>query len=286
MRYSYWTIQARPDSMRLLSFGIGVLVVEENSQDFRLQMIDRPEAMPNNADNREAIFKISRFIINKFESTRRNLGGIEFSPEDSPSELANHMVANWNNAVTFDLPRTVTAASLNEATDLVFNLYIGNKRDKSAEYPITRLRKSVWSSYEAVPKIRECLHPKPTLQVGELSGSFDFAVVRKDRQVVELNSSFTFTAKKSTTTQSSIELWNYRVTEIRHNGGVLTMGEDTMNLDQNAPIVVTYRPPNSDQQQELFDQISRQWRSFEVQAVPEGQLSDHVEKVEAQLLSA
>lgn len=286
MRYDYWTIQATPDSSRLLSFGIGVLVTDEHRQDFRLQMIDRPEAMPVNTASRDAIFSAVRYLAGEFSSLRSRMGGLELTRADSPSALASYFVSHWNNLVTFDRPRAIAADSLNDATEILYDLYIGDPRSETAVRPITRLRRDVRSSYESFPEIRECLRPAPHLQVGNLPGEFDLALVRDDHKLFELNSSFAFTSKTVESTRNRIELWNFRVAEIRHGGGELTIGDTQLGVDQDAPIVATYEPPTSEAQEELFEQISRQWDSYGIRAVPRSELHAHTEYVAAGLRSA
>lgn len=286
MRFRYWTIQATPDPTRLMTFGVGILVMDAENRDFRIHTIDRLESIPNNVSNRKAILSAAQSISADFNKMRSHLGALDLPSSESPASYASQLVSHWNNFISIDKPRSMSATNINEAADLLFRLYIEDRKSTSRTQKITRLRKAVLETYERFPEIERNLYDRPKVKVDFLDGRFDLAVVREDDRVFELNSSFTFLTQQIQTNRDRIESWNYRVDRIRRHGGNLLLGDRTVSIDKTTPIVVTYDPPRTSQQQEIYQSLSQQWNELDVVAVPDHELESHSSQLHSNILAA
>lgn len=286
MRFRYWTIQATPDPTRLMTFGVGVLVTDSDARDFQVNMINRLESVPSNVPNRDAILTAARHISSEINEMRSLLGAIEFSDVDSPSSYASQITRHWNNLISVDHPRFMSASNISEASDLLFRLYVEDRKPASQTKTITKLRAAVRSTYEQLPEIEKNLYTTPKVESGFLDGRFDLAIVREDDRVFELNSSFTFLPQQAQPNRERIESWNFRVDQIRRGGGTLLLEDKAIQIGKNSPIVVTYSPPKTEQQHELYESVSRQWDALEVTAVPDKELQEHSLQLQSQILAA
>lgn len=286
MRFQYWTIQATPDPTLLMTFGVGVLVVDSESQDFQVKFINRLESMPNSVPNRKAILNATRHLEAELNAMRSNLFGIEFTDFDSPSSYASQISNHWNNLISVDHPRFMSASNLGQAADLLFRHYIENKEASAPLKNISTLRTTVRKTYESVPVIEENLHSDPLIESNFLEGYFDLAVVREDNRIFELNSSFTFLPQQARANKEKIEAWNFRISQIRNDGGLLFLDGKSIQIDKHAPVVVTYSAPVTEQQRELYEPVFKQWNALEILAVPETKLREHSDRLQLEIEAA
>lgn len=286
MRFQYWTIQATPDPTLLMTFGVGVLVVDSESQDFQVKFINRLESMPNSVPNRKAILNATRHLEAELNAMRSNLFGIEFTDFDSPSSYASQISNHWNNLISVDHPQFMSASNLGQAADLLFRLYIENKEASAPLKNISTLRTTVRKTYESVPVIEENLHSDPLIESNFLEGYFDLAVVREDNRIFELNSSFTFLPQQARANKEKIEAWNFRISQIRNDGGLLFLDGKSIQIDKHAPVVVTYSAPVTEQQRELYEPVFKQWNALEILAVPETKLREHSDRLQLEIEAA
>lgn len=288
MRFDYWTIQARPDPGRLLTYGVGVVVMDPQRREVRVSIVDRAEALPIGGD-RDAVVTAVRSVARDFRACSESHGGLEFPGVSTPAALIDRMVSHWAGFLIVDRPRAVSARTIDEAAHLMFELYIGEKPAERQQQHITVLRNEVQKAYASRPAVREAMRRKQKLTVGAVSGPLDLAVVGQDDQVLELNTSFTFRQRDPRQAQQRAENWLYRIARLRDRGGVLQNKGTTdsgIALDRQAPVVVTYDLAETDEQRDVLTNVQEQWRDFGITAVPVADIAVHVEALEEQLTAA
>lgn len=287
MRFQYRTIRATPDPTRILEIGVGVLVTDPRNGNSAITTIERPEALPSQVQHRDAIFSALRTLATRFHDTNPGENRIEFTDSDTATGLASRLEDHWNNFLTVDPPRTMSAESLEEATELLFNIYIAAPRTEAAPKSITRLRHTVQRAYKQHPAIEQHLRHTPRLYTDMLDGEFDLAVT-KNQEVFELNSSFTFTPQDTRATENKIDAWNYRIDHLRRDGGKLTVPGETTQLEigTDAPVVVTYFAPRTSAQTELFDRVARQWNRLGVHPIEANHIKAHALHLERSLTAS
>ncbi|AGP31190.1 hypothetical protein [Corynebacterium terpenotabidum] len=294
MRYRYWTIQVTPDSMRLLTFGVGVLVLEEETGRHVLRTIPRHDALPASTGSDESIRNGIDFLRDELQGADSRPGGLRLAGVETLSSLADHMVHHWNNFITVDAPRYAAAESLEAAVELLYGMFVAVPSRTRSKAPIYALKDSINQAYTARPELKRALRQSPELQAGPVDGSLDLALVGEGDRVVELNSSFSFLQSNPTETRRTILAWNYGIDKLRERGGVLTIpprrGQSEtlqeLELPDNAPVVVTYDPPETKRQREVFSSVREQWEELDVLAVPRSDVPAHVERVATRLRSA
>ena len=163
MRFQYRTIRATPDPTRILEIGVGVLVTDPRNGNSIVATIERPESLPSQVQERDAIFSALRRLATRFRDTHSGANRIEFTDSDTATGLASRLEDHWNNFLTIDPPRTMSAESIEEASDLLFNIYIAAPRSETAPRSITRLRRTVQSAYRQHPAIERHLRQAPHL---------------------------------------------------------------------------------------------------------------------------
>ncbi|MDK8450868.1 hypothetical protein [Corynebacterium mastitidis] len=286
MRYTYWTIQAHPDPTLLLSFGVGVILVEESTGDCVVHTVERVSDLPVRTDLGHQIIEALARVRSLFRRSAERRGGIELSPQDSPTSLANTLVERWNNYLTVDRPRYVSARDIDSAAQLVFGLYIPPSGTGHRAASGRDLRQRVLDSYRAIPTLDKALHRSPEFFSATRSGRFDLAVVTPDKNPVELSSVFSFTGSDPHGLRTRIEAWNYRVDGLRSEGGFLHTPGGTIPVTEDTPIAVIYRAPREERFAEVFRQTQRQWGLINVRPVPHHEVDLHAASVESALLGA
>lgn len=294
MRYRYWTIQARPDATRLLSYGIGVLVVEDETQRAVLRMLAHDQALPVPTEADTAVRNAVSFLQRQFKTIDSSQSGLRLAGVETPGSFADRLVHHWSNLITVDPARYLAAGNLDEAAELLFDMFIGTPVRRRATAPIYRLRSTVQEAYSAHPEIGSALRHAPELQAGSIDGGVDLAVVSEGDQVLELNQSFSFLQSSPSETKKTILAWNYGIDKLRTRGGTLTTtvsgdpasGERQLSLPTDAPVVVTFDPPESKRQRELFSRMSGQWKELDILAIPRSRVESHASQLATRLRSA
>lgn len=286
MRYTYWTIQAHPDPTLLLSFGVGVILIEEQTNRCMVRTVEHISELPIKTDLGDQIIKSLNRIQKELQTAIKHNGGIEFSPQDSPIEVINTLVERWNNYITVDQPRYVDAGDIESAAQLIFNLYIPLHPTAKRNNATTALRQRVLEHYKSKINIRKALHQNPEFFSETRSGRFDLAVITSHRHPLELTSVFSFSGTNYRDLQNRIEAWNYRIDGLQKEGGYLQVKGQKLTIAKDTPIVATYRAPKEKKYQELLEQTEKQWKLINVRPVPEDRLSDHTANMEKELLSA
>lgn len=288
MRFDYWTIQARPDPGRLLTYGVGVVVMDPRRRDVRVEIVNRAEALPA-AGDRDAVLVAAKSVAQSFNELAGDAEGLEFPGTDTPAALIDRMVSHWTGFLTVDRPRAVSARTIDEAAQLMFELYIGEEPAERQRRRITVLRNEVQKAYESRPAVREAMRRKQELTVGAVSGPLDLAVVGRDDKVLELNTSFTFQQRDPRQAQRRAENWLYRIARLRDRGGILRpqgSDQDGIVLGRDAPVVVTYDSAENDAQREVISNVHEQWEDLGIRAVPANDVAAHTDVLEQQLTAA
>ncbi|WPF65696.1 MULTISPECIES: hypothetical protein [unclassified Corynebacterium] len=286
MRYTYWTIQAHPDPTLLLSFGVGVILMEEQTHRCVVRTVERASELPLKTDLGHQIIRSLNRIQAMIQTASTRNGGIEFHPQDSPMEIINTLVERWNNYITVDQPRYADAKDMESAAQLIFDLYIPLHAAGKRNNATTELRQRVIGHYKSKANLKKAVYQNPEFVSETRNGRFDLAVIPTNNQPRELTSVFSFSGTNYRDLQNRIEAWNYRIDGLQKEGGILQINKQRLTITRETPIVAVYHVPEEEKYQELFAQTEKQWELINVHPIPEDRLNDHAASMEKALLSA
>lgn len=283
MRFDYWTVQATPDATLLHTFGVGVIVADPDTGKATSQFLPKdslPSIAEDAADSITATTSMLKELIDKHSSFSNSL---VFEREDTLRGHLSMLARDWSNIITIDTPRSISANSLNEATKQLFSLFIKRPPAAPQHRPITRLQNTVYETYIAHPRIQQALIPKAKLNTVASTDALDLAVADFDTQVFEINTSFNFNRNDPQNLKDKIDAWNYRIRELRANGGSINSNKAPIELPPNANVVIAYINPETDKQHEIFEHATSQWQRLDVTSLTASQISDYAQSLDARL---
>lgn len=285
MRFDYWTVQATPDATLLHTFGVGVIVADPGTGEATSRFLPKdslPSATEDATASIAATTRMLKELINKHSGFSN---GLVFDREDTLRGRLSMLARDWSNIITIDTPRSISANSLTDATEQLFSLFIKRPTAAPQHRPITRLQNTVHETYTAHPRIQRALVPKAKLNTVASTDTLDLAVADIDSQVFEINTSFNFNRNDPQNLKDKIDAWNYRIRELRANGGSLNSNKEPIEIPSTANVVIAYIKPETDRQQEVFEHAASQWQRLDVTPLTASQISAYAQSLDARLLA-
>lgn len=284
MRFDYWTVQATPDATLLHTFGIGIIVADPATGQASCKFLAK-ELLPSIDERGEAsILATTAMLKELVDEHSKFAGGISYEQQDNLRGHLSMLARDWANIITIDAPRSISANSLADATKQLFSLFIRRPAATAQHRPITVLQNAVRETYTKHARIQRAMISKAKLNTAVSTDSLDLAVADVDANVFEISTSFNFNRNDPQNLKDKIDAWNYRIQELRSNGGKLESKETTLALPSDANVVIAYINPTSKRQREVFEHAQEQWSRLGVMPLTEPQIENHATALNKQLL--
>lgn len=284
MRIKYWTVRFVFDPLRIGSTGLGVIALDEGRGEAATRFLSAEDQSSFDALSRKAVSEwmkqLEKDLAEVGRTPQLNVG--DYSTIDG---LVSRLQRQMNNAIRIDPPGFAAGDSLEQTADLLFRTLIGPRHREPRRRRLTVIRQEVRARYEERAAIRQKLFTRPELAAGGRAADLDLAVA--GFRVFELNTAFSFAVEPSTNFAHKVDAWTYKIGLLRDSGGTLKLsGERELSVGESTPVVVVVEPPESDEQRELFAEVTTTWDSLGIRQVSTVDLGRHAAELDNQILSA
>ena len=288
MRFKYWTVRMRPTPMSISTIGVGVIVEDTQSGIINYQFVEDIKALLPHFPHQKAVKKqIEELRLwlpsDTFDQTPR----LELSPNHTIPGIIDSLVIRWNNLVVIDPSNIMSAPSMEEAINLLFNKLIvfTSHQTPQSSNPLPELRSKVKKIYESHQAIRPLVKTKPVMvMVDAADESFDIGIIH-DTCAYELNQGFSFQSIGQKQSQHRLEAWTWKIALLRSQGAELKTGGNHIELDCKTPIVVSYYPPPPESEigKTLMSKFMKQWDRLDIDHYNPDDFEAHVSELAAQV---
>lgn len=288
MRFKYWTVRMRPTPMSISTIGVGVIVEDTQSGIINYQFVEDIKALLPHFPHQKAVKKqIEELRLwlpsDTFDQTPR----LELSPNHTIPGIIDSLVIRWNNLVIIDPSNIMSAPSMEEAINLLFNKLIvfTSHQTPQSSNPLPELRSKVKRTYESHPAIKPLVKTKPVMVIADAANeSFDIGIIH-DTHAYELNQGFSFQSIGQKQSQQRLEAWTWKIALLRSQGAELKTDGDHIELDCKTPIIVPYYPPppESEDGKILMLKFMRQWDRLDIDYYNLDNFEAHVNELAAQV---
>ena len=288
MRFKYWTVRMRPTPMSISTIGVGVIVEDTQSGIINYQFVEDIKALLPHFPHQKAVKKqIEELRLwlpsDTFDQTPR----LELSPNHTIPGIIDSLVIRWNNLVVIDPSNIMSAPSMEEAINLLFNkLIVFTSQTSKSSKILPELRSKVKKTYESHQAIRPLVKTKPVMVMVDAADEvFDIGIIH-DTCAYELNQGFSFQSIGQKQSQRRLEAWTWKIALLRSQGAELkTGGNHHIELDSKTPIVVSYYPPppESEASKTLMSKFMKQWDRLAIDHYNPDDFEAHVSELAAQV---
>ena len=199
-------------------------------------------------------------------------------------ELLSH---RFNNVLQVSTATPVIAHSATEGADFLFPLLVATPAPIARSRTRARLVHDLGQLYERTASLETggSLLRAPRAHVGRQRGRFDFAVV--DDSVDQLSHAFAFDVRDTDSLERELQSWNFIVSRLRNDGGVITQGGRSLDAAGDVAVAVAFQEPTRREPRvaDVFEAALEAWSGLGVRAVPSTEL-DVIARDALQLVGA
>ena len=265
MSYHYSLLQFVPDPARGEFVNLGILVGDDEAQDWELRLIQNFRRA-NAIDDKGALG-----IALGFAATLEN--HIAVAVEQLPGmanvtpislEWVAQLSDEMQNVVQLSPPTPVVAESAETALDMLFGELVVDPASQQFRFPTKkRAQASTRQAYRdhAIP--RTAVTEKAPISAGPYDGIFDFAVA--NGRVVQLVQCWSFQLPNQIELAEQVKAWAWVVHELRQQDGLLRLDERELVVPRDEiEIATVYIPPEEGQNAPAFDEALAAFEEIQV----------------------
>ncbi len=280
MRFRYWTVQVRPTPTSITQLGIGVIVEDPSTGELAHRFVEKPHTLLSHYSNSNIAARIIGTLSRWIDAASATPIPLEIDERFVTEGILDTMVHRWNNLITINHRQYVSADSLQDAIDLLFQKLIYHGEGATKTQRVARVRQSVRKAYESKESLRELIISRPELTIDDdLGERFDLGVIR-GTEILELNDAFSLQSSDPRQTANRIQAWTWKMSALRESGAQLIMpGGELIEVNRQTPIVAAFWPPKTDSEHELLSSMSRRWDHLEIEYIEVDQIGMHAEKL-------
>ena len=285
MRFKYWTVRMRPTPMSISTIGMGVIVEDTQSGIIAHRFVKNIKAMLPYFPHQEAVKKqIEELRLwlpsDAFDQNPR----LELNPNHTIPGIIDSLVTRWNNLVIIDPSDIMSASSIDEAINLLFNkLIVFTSQTSKSPKILPELRSKVKGTYESHPAIKPLVKTKPVMVMVDAADEvFDIGIIH-DTHIYELNQGFSFHSIDQKQSQHRLEAWIWKISLLRSQGAKLEIRGNHIELDRTTPIIVSYSSPESEIGKTLMSKFMRQLDKLDIDHYNPDDFKAHVNELAAQV---
>lgn len=274
--YQYWLVRYVPDVARGERVNVAVIAGRDGG-DWAIRVVQdlkRASRLGGEAGALRPWLESLESTVSHYQNPPLSLFGGDRVERLSTAwvELLSH---RFNNVLQISEAAPVLADSARAAADFLFPILVAAPKTTKRSRTRTRLVSNMNEFYLSTGEFEtgRNLLRRPFATIGRQRGRFDFAVLSGD--VGQLSQAFAFDVRDSDLLEQEIHSWNYIVSKLRNDGGVLTNGQSSApSVPADVPISVVYQEPNSldSRHQDMFAAALEAWTDLEVRAVPSAEL--------------
>ena len=285
MRFKYWTVRMRPTPMSISTIGVGVIVEDTQSGIINYQFVEDIKALLPHFPHQEAVKKqIEELRLwlpsDAFDQNPR----LELNPNHTIPGIIDSLVTRWNNLVIVDPSDIMSAPSMEEAINLLFNkLIVFTSQTSKSSKILPELRSKVKKTYESHQAIRPLVKTKPVMVMVDAADEvFDIGIIH-DTHIYELNQGFSFHSIDQKRSQQRLEAWIWKISLLRSQGAKLEIRGNHIELERTTPIIVSHSSPKSEIGKTLMSKFIRQLDKLDIDHYNLDNFEAHVNELAAQV---
>ena len=157
MRFRYWTLRAVPRALELTSFGVGIIVEDPESGQFRQQFRSPKDPLYSVFGIRESLNAQVDLLESLLPTSGNTALSLEFSPNASLGSTLAQASDHWNSVLQVDSPKLMDAPNIEAAVDLLYRTLVDSGQHRERFTPLRDLKRSVISTYQSFPRLRKAL---------------------------------------------------------------------------------------------------------------------------------
>ena len=285
MRFRYWTIRYVPDSMRMDSVTMGIIVSSEEIVDIQVRTLNNYTEIPDiGGPRKEALRWVKKFISNLDEKFSWE-SELELDLSSTPSTYLEKNRIQFQNLVQLDRPRFAAGTNASEVANMLFMRLVAREHRRGRQQYVTRVRSEVQNTYAAHSAIHRFMRKNPEVEVSHRDTPIDLAIV--DSKIFELNTAFSFQSEPDSNLEHKIDAWTFRIEKLRDQGGTLSLKKTgILDIPQNTPVVAVVDPPNTIKQRRLYNAVTRDWKDLGITQISPSALPAHAAKLDQRIEAA
>lgn len=274
--YLYWLVRYVPDVARGEQVNVAVIAGRDGG-DWAIQTapnLRRASRLGGDAGALRPWLDSIQRSVHDYEHPPLAL----FASGDAPTvgrawlEMLSH---RFNNVLQVSGAAPVEAFSAQEAVSFLYPALVAAPTSATRSVTRHRIVQDLSDLYVRTGNLQvgESLFRRPRARLGRQRGRFDFAVV--DDHVDQLSQAFAFDVRDVDTLEQELQSWNFIVSRLRNDGGVVIADGNELSAAPDVPISVAFQEPHygsSARTLDVFEAAHEAWQRMGVRAVPSTQL--------------
>ena len=231
MRFDYWTVRAVPQPMGITTIGVGVIVLDPHTGRSQFRFKDAHRALTD-SENRNAIKHALQNFKNELEQLSAPTEPLYLGDRYSLRGYLTFVSSHWMNIIRVDQVKSMDAANISEATQLLFDTLIGGQAQSDVKPGVRQLKREIRAVYRSLPELKRATVADADVSVARRELDLNLAVVWDDT-VLELNQAFNFQGDNPAKTRSHVDAWTLKIDKLRQEGGWLSYSDSTIDIDKD-----------------------------------------------------
>ena len=282
MRFDYWTVRAVPQPMGITAIGVGVIVLDPHTGQSQFRFKDAHRALTD-SDNRDAIKHALQNFKNELEQLSAPTEPLYLGDRYSLRGYLTFVSSHWMNIIRVDQVKSMDAANISEATQLLFDTLIGGQAQSDVKPGVRQLKREIRTVYRSFPELGKATVPDADVSVARRELDLNLAVVREDT-VLELNQAFNFQVDNPTKTRSHIDAWTLKIDKLLQEGGKLKYNDSSLEIGKDhLSVTAVALDPTTTAQRRNYELFRDFCHDLNVTLISSSRVGEHAESLNRRL---
>ncbi|OIR42908.1 DUF3037 domain-containing protein [Corynebacterium sp. NML120713] len=282
MRFDYWTVRAVPQPMGITTIGVGVIVLDPRTGQSRFRFKDAHRALTD-SDNRDAIKHALQNFKNELEQLSAPTEPLYLGDRYSLRGYLTFVSSHWMNIIRVDQVKSMDAANISDATQLLFDTLIGGQAQSDVKPGVRQLKREIRTVYRSFPELEKATVPDADVSVARRELDLNLAVVREDT-VLELNQAFNFQVDNPAKTRSHIDAWTLKIDKLRQEGGKLKYNDSSLEIGKDhLSVTAVALDPVTTAQRKNYELFRDFCHDLNVMLISSRRVGEHAESLNRRL---
>lgn len=183
------------------------------------------------------------------------------------------------NIIRVDQVKSMDAANIAEATELLFSTLIGGQAQSDTKPGARQLKRDIRTAYRSFPELEKATVLDADVSVARRELDLNLAVVWDDT-VLELNQAFNFQVDNPAKTRSHIDAWTLKIDKLRQEGGWLSYNDSPIEISKDhLSITAVALDPTTTTQRKNYELFRDFCNDLNVSLISNRQIAKHAENL-------
>ena len=282
MRFDYWTVRAVPQPMGITTIGVGVVVLDPRTEESQFKFKDAQRVLTG-SESEEAIKQALQSLKNELEQLSASPKPLYLGDRYSLRGYLTFASIHWMNIIRVDQVKSMDAANIAEATELLFSTLIGDQAQSDTNPGVRQLNRDIRTVYRSFPELGKATVPDADVSVARRELDLNLAVVWDDT-VLELNQAFNFQVDNPAKTRSHIDAWTLKIDKLWQEGGKLTNQDSLIDINKDRlSITAVALEPTTSAQRKNYALFRDFCHDLNVTLISSSRVGEHAESLNRRL---